>query len=215
MTGGATLRISNEGISNNFAGLEVESGAGRLVFTNAGNLGIGTINPTSKLSVVGDGNFTGVVTATTFVGALTGTATTATTATTAINIPNLTGAITSINTTTSLGSFTSAELATALTNKTGSGDAVFATSPTLVTPTLGAAVATSIVVGFGVTINASGINASTGIVTATSFSGSGTNLTGIVTSIVAGTNITVSDSTGQFTINAAGGLDILEVMLFA
>jgi hypothetical protein len=41
------------------------------------NLGVGTTNPTSKLSVVGDGNFTGVVTATTFFGALTGTATTA------------------------------------------------------------------------------------------------------------------------------------------
>ena len=44
----------------------------------------------------------------------------------------------------------------------------------------------------------------TGIVTATSFSGSGTNLTGIVTSIVAGTNITVSGSTGQVTINSSG-----------
>jgi hypothetical protein len=33
-----------------------------------GNLGIGTTNPTSKLHVVGDGNFTGVVTATTFNG---------------------------------------------------------------------------------------------------------------------------------------------------
>jgi hypothetical protein len=43
----------------------------------SGSVGIGTTNPTSKLSVVGDGNFTGVVTATTFFGALTGTATTA------------------------------------------------------------------------------------------------------------------------------------------
>jgi len=43
-----------------------------------------------------------------------------------------------------------------------------------------------------------------GVVTATSFSGSGTNLTGIVTSIVAGTGITVSNSTGQVTINATG-----------
>jgi len=59
-----------------------------------------------------------------------------------------------------------------------------------------------------------------GIATATSFSGSGTNLTGIVTSIVAGTNISVSASTGQVTINstASGGgasLDILEVILFS
>ena len=43
----------------------------------SGNLGLGNTNPTSKLSVQGDGNFTGVVTATTFVGSLTGTATTA------------------------------------------------------------------------------------------------------------------------------------------
>ena len=42
-------------------------------------------------------------------------------------------------------------------------------------------------------------------VSATSFSGSGTNLTGIVTSIVAGTNVTISGSAGQVTINATGG----------
>lgn len=44
-----------------------------------------------------------------------------------------------------------------------------------------------------------------GTVTATSFSGSGSALTGIVTSIVAGTNITISGSTGSVTIDAAGG----------
>ncbi len=76
-------------------------------------------------------SFAGIVTATTFSGALSGTATSTT------NIPNLTGAITSNNTTTSLGSFTSSDLRTALTDETGSGSAVFATSPTLVTPVLG------------------------------------------------------------------------------
>jgi hypothetical protein len=41
----------------------------KLVFIPAsGNLGLGTTNPTSKLHVVGDGLFTGVVTATTFTG---------------------------------------------------------------------------------------------------------------------------------------------------
>ena len=87
----------------------------------------------------------GIITATSFVGALTGTATSTT------NIPNLTGAITSNNTTTSLGSFSSANLATALTDETGSGANVFATSPVLVTPSLGIATATSIVVSSGST----------------------------------------------------------------
>jgi len=43
-----------------------------------GKVGIGTTNATSKLHVIGDVRVSGVVTATTFVGALTGTATTAT-----------------------------------------------------------------------------------------------------------------------------------------
>jgi hypothetical protein len=46
---------------------------------------------------------------------------------------------------------------------------------------------------------------SAGVVTATSFSGSGVNLTGIVTQIVAGTNVTISGGTGAVTINATGG----------
>lgn len=57
---------------------------------------------------------------------------------------NLTGAVTSVGNAASLGSFTSAQLATALTDETGSGANVFANTPTLVTPVLGAATATSI-----------------------------------------------------------------------
>ena len=50
---------------------------------------------------------------------------------------NLTGAVTSVGLATSLGSFSSANLLGALTDETGTGVAVFATSPTLVTPLLG------------------------------------------------------------------------------
>ena len=57
---------------------------------------------------------------------------------------NLTGAITSVGNGTTLGSFNSSQLRTALTDETGTGVAVFATSPTLVTPALGVATATSL-----------------------------------------------------------------------
>lgn len=46
---------------------------------------------------------------------------------------NLTGAITSVGLATSLGSFSSANLATALTDETGTGVAVFGTTPTFTT----------------------------------------------------------------------------------
>jgi hypothetical protein len=57
---------------------------------------------------------------------------------------NLTGHITSVGNAAVLGSFTSAQLLAALTDETGTGAAVFATSPTLVTPTIGVATATSV-----------------------------------------------------------------------
>ena len=153
--GTLTLAVSGTGLSGSASFTANQSGASSFTVTsNATNAN------TASTIVARDasGNFSaGTITA-----SLTGTATSTT------NIPNLTGAITSNNTTTSLGSFTSAQLATALTDETGSGANVFATSPTLVTPVLGAATATSIVVGSGVTINASGINV-TGVITATNF----------------------------------------------
>lgn len=48
------------------------------IVNSVGNLGIGTTSPTSNLHVVGNAYITGIVTATTFVGNVTGTASTAT-----------------------------------------------------------------------------------------------------------------------------------------
>jgi hypothetical protein len=139
---------------------------GNLTGNVTGNINSSGVSTFSTLKVgTGVTISGGIVTATSFVGSLTGSATTTT------NIPNLTGAITSSNTTTSLGSFTSSQLAAALSDETGTGANVFATSPTLVTPALGIATATSIVVGSGVTINSGGITASAGIITAFGFSG--------------------------------------------
>ena len=79
---------------------------------------------------------------------------------------NLTGAITSTGNATILGtaSFTSANLAGALTDETGTGSAVFATSPTLVTPALGTPTA---LVGTNITGTASGLSIGGNAATAT------------------------------------------------
>jgi len=123
-------------------------------------------------------NFSGIVTATTFSGALSGTATSTT------NIPNLTGAITSNNTTTSLGSFSSSNLAAALTDETGSGAAVFANTPTLVTPVLGTPTS-------GTLTNCTGLPVSTGV------SGLGANVaTFLGTPSSSNLAAAVSDETG-------------------
>ena len=85
---------------------------------------------------------------------------------------NLTGAVTSVGVATSLGSFTSANLAGALTDETGSGAAVFANTPTLITPNLGTP---TTLVGTNITGTAAGLTA--GNVTTNA------NLTGMVTSV--------------------------------
>ena len=112
------------------------SNADALVTFTAGVKDVFVTYPSSKgLWKDASGNAIGLGTPAAFVGTnITGTASGLTAGNVTTNA-NLTGAITSSGNATSLGSFTSAQLATALTDETGSGSAVFATSPTLANPT--------------------------------------------------------------------------------
>ena len=106
---------------------------------------------------------------------------------------DLTGAITSVGSATSLGSFTSAQLRTALTDETGTGVAVFATSPTLVTPALGTP---SALVGTNITGTAAGLSIGGNAATATL----ATNATNATTAAAATTLVTTG-----FSIVESGG----------
>jgi hypothetical protein len=128
---------------------------------------------------------------------------------------NLTGAVTSVGNATSLGSFTSAQLLAALTNETGTGSAVFATTPTLVTPVLGAATGTSISLsGFNAVSAAAPTIASAATIAPTTpivfISG-----TAAVVTITAAAPISTGGGTitliptGAFTWTAAGNIAVL------
>ena len=107
---------------------------------------------------------------------------------------NLTGAITSVGNAASLGSFTSAQLLAALTDETGIGANVFANTPTLVTPVIGAATGTS--------LTATGVIASTG----TAGIGYATGAGGTVTQITSRTTgVTLDKTTGAITLFSAAG----------
>jgi len=156
LSGAIKINSNFNEIYNYFGnGTNIGFASGKWVTTTAGihtlsNIGIGTTNPTSKLTVTGNGIFTGVVTATTFIGALTGNAT------------GLSG------------------------------------TPNI---TIGTITATSATVGSAVTINSSGVSV-TGVVTATSFLGDGSALTGVVGS---GSGVVVKDS--GTTVGTAGTID--------
>ena len=79
---------------------------------------------------------------------------------------NLTGAVTSSGNATLLGSFTSAQLLGALTDETGTGSAVFATSPTLVTPILGTPTSVTLTNATGLPISSGVSGLGTGVATA-------------------------------------------------
>jgi len=110
---------------------------------------------------------------------------------------NLTGAVTSVGNATSLGSFTSANLAAALTDETGTGAAVFANTPTLVTPNIGAATGTSLAVTGALT--SSGI---TGVGYATGAGGTVTQGSSRTT------GVTINKTSGAITLFSAAGTTV-------
>jgi len=112
-----------------------------------------------------------------------------------VDVFNLTGAVTSVGNVTSLGSFTSAQLLGALTDETGTGSAVFATSPTLVTPALGTPTA---LVGTNITGTAAALSIGGNAATAT-LATTATNAVKITNA--GGWNVTPSGTTLFFNYN--------------
>ena len=173
-----TLPVANGG-----TGVTSSTGTGSVVLSDSPSF----VNPNlgTPLALIGT-NITG--TATNFTASnvttnanLTGMVTSVGNNTTVVTNANLAGVVTSIGNTTSLGSFSSSDLAAALSDETGTGFAVFATSPTLVTPNLGTP---STLVGTNITGTATAFTASNVTTNA--------NLTGDVTS--SGNSTTLSDT---------------------
>lgn len=174
---GVQTWLANPTSANLRAAMTDETGTGSLVFATSPTLVTPNLGTPSAL--VGT-NITG-----TAAGLTAGNVTTN---------ANLTGAVTSVGNATSLGSFTSANLAAALTDETGTGAAVFANTPTLVTPNIGAATGTSLAV--------------TGAVTSSGTAGVG-YATGAGGTVTQGssrtTGVTINKTSGAITLFSAAG----------
>jgi hypothetical protein len=174
---GVQTWLANPNSANLRAAVTDETGTGSLVFATSPTLVTPALGTPSAL--VGT-NITGIA-----AGLTAGNVTTN---------ANLTGAVTSVGNATSLGSFTSANLAAALTDETGTGANVFANTPTLVTPNIGAATGTS--------LTATGVVASTG----TAGVGYATGAGGAVTQGTSRTTgVTLDKTTGAITLFSAAG----------
>lgn len=143
-------------VTNNTVTFDADSTIARRADTHYIGTTAVTLNRTSSNLAL-----TGIL-STEYVGATSGTINlvpTAVAGSNTITLPALTGTVALTNQKLNVfANTTSAELAGVITDETGSGSLVFATSPTLVTPNIGAATATSITGSDALTITAGGTN---------------------------------------------------------
>ena len=215
--------------------ITIDDNTRNIGFSTLTNIGIGTSSPNHKLNVGGNANITGIISASTFVGSASGLTNVPAGSIVGTlpqldgsNLINLVGLGTGVNirssnsplgtastinfgdninvtfssgiSTISINLIGYANTAGIATYATNAGIATYATSSGIATYSTTAGIASALT-------STTSINTS-GIITSSSFSGSGANLTGIVTSIVAGTNITISGSTGQVTVNSTANTNI-------
>jgi hypothetical protein len=228
-TVGVTAILNKPNIVNQLIGgtgvsLSPSNGIGTVTINATGTQNLNSVLTNGNTSALGIN--VGVVSATSYTGNgvnLTGIVTSIVAGTGGITVSGSTGRVT-INGTAQVNSdWTSTVGVASILNKPTIVNQIIAGSGVTISPSNGIGIVTitgtqnlNSVLGYGNTSSLGmsvGVVTTTklvctdggtfsGVVTATSYSGSGTNLTGIVTSIVAGTGVTISNSTGQVTVNA-------------